>query len=311
MKDFLEADEPRYILVQYLCDVWRMETRNIGVVVWTPSGAAARFIGEKLDESGSFCGKVDIDRVPAWVEGDSAYAQWVECWRTLLMSRQIRPLRGGELVSVASVRFLEGLREFTSNNYLMIDGGTLIDVEGDAEECADYLFDAFVLEDNTGIADSSNTLRVDWFCSRLRRETGIDQNPRFKHNYAISPNSPKSGVDTLTFSYGFEGNNGLRVYEAVPFPGGPTDLRRTVRSTAWLLEQALNGGVVDKENATAVISVPEVRLGQNEVHNSLSLLKSYCRVINLQNEADTLRQEWGLLAQQRPPVIELIPSLFI
>jgi hypothetical protein len=68
---------PRYTIAKYIPDVFRNEPRNIGVLLWTPDGTAARFLGEKPDTPG----EVDEAAVPKFVSSAHAYKEWVRYWR--------------------------------------------------------------------------------------------------------------------------------------------------------------------------------------------------------------------------------------
>lgn len=48
---------PRYLIAKYIPDLRRMEPRNIGVIVWSPQGVAARFAAEKADTDGDVDGR--------------------------------------------------------------------------------------------------------------------------------------------------------------------------------------------------------------------------------------------------------------
>jgi hypothetical protein len=68
---------PRYTVAKYIPDVLRNEPRNIGVLLWTPDGAAARFLGEKPEAPG----EVNEAAVPPFVSSPHAYKEWVRYWR--------------------------------------------------------------------------------------------------------------------------------------------------------------------------------------------------------------------------------------
>jgi hypothetical protein len=43
----------KYFLAKYIPDMHRFEPRNIGVVIWSPSGIEARFLAENLNRRGA------------------------------------------------------------------------------------------------------------------------------------------------------------------------------------------------------------------------------------------------------------------
>ena len=54
---------PRYLIAKYIPDLQRVEPQNIGVIVWAPGVAAARFAAEKADRPG----EVDGRSIPSFV----------------------------------------------------------------------------------------------------------------------------------------------------------------------------------------------------------------------------------------------------
>src|SRR5207237_10908789 len=59
----------RYFLARYVPNLDRGEPRNIGVLVWSPDGVAARFLAESPDRPGV----VDEAHTPAFVRNPEAY----------------------------------------------------------------------------------------------------------------------------------------------------------------------------------------------------------------------------------------------
>jgi hypothetical protein len=98
---------PRFLIAKYIPDVFRNEPRNIGVVLWTPDGVAARFLGEKPDAPGV----VDESAIPPFIASAVAYKQWVRYWRRELAKADGTP------------ESLETIRQTGASNYLLADGG--------------------------------------------------------------------------------------------------------------------------------------------------------------------------------------------
>src|SRR6266536_2885774 len=148
-----------FLLAQYLPDVMRKEAKNIGVFVHSSEATAARFLGERPDKPTGYIG-----RVPGFVNSRGAYRQWVGYWRTLLI---------GDRFSTT-----ERLLASSNGNYVVIDGGVLLDRVGadNVQDVADDLFENLVsasdeakeatLEEKTrdsvtksGAADDDNAYR--------------------------------------------------------------------------------------------------------------------------------------------------------
>jgi hypothetical protein len=136
-------ESPRFLIAKYIPDVFRNEPRNIGVVLWSPDGILARFIGEKPDA----LGEVDDSQIPPFIASHTAYKQWVRYWRDSIAKESLRP-RGGSPAPRTSPAFLDALRQTGPSNYVLA-GLSLIFSPVPAEElpqALDYLFENYVAE---------------------------------------------------------------------------------------------------------------------------------------------------------------------
>ena len=132
---------PRYFLAKYIPDLLRAEPRNVGVVLWSEKGIAARFLAEKPDRPG----EVETRHIPAFVTSRPAYAQWVEFWRVELSRAEIASVsRPGIKVGRNSPDYLDILAASSRGNFVLTEGGRLLDPVGDPQDAADYLFERLV-----------------------------------------------------------------------------------------------------------------------------------------------------------------------
>ena len=137
-----------FLLAQYHRDPIRREPKNVGVIVLTDRGAAARFLGER---AGS-----DIDlRTVRWSREPAIYQQWVEHWREELDSSE------GDLI--------KRLSRTNGGNFDVIPGGAVTGINGDspAEICA-HLFPLMV--DADAEADPDATTEVDSSLKEMARD---------------------------------------------------------------------------------------------------------------------------------------------
>lgn len=123
--DVTTYDVTTYLLAKYVPDSRRNEPRNVGVVVWSPEGMAARFLGEKRDHPG----EVDLLAVPTFVRSPENYAEWVRHWRKAIEKPELYPRRGiagpPQAVPRCSPGFLEVLKEGDRLMYYLAGGATL------------------------------------------------------------------------------------------------------------------------------------------------------------------------------------------
>ena len=146
-------DQPRFLIPKYVPDVFRNEPRNIGVVLWSPHGVGARFVGERPDTPG----EVDTAEVPSFVASPDAYQQWVRYWRRELAKEAIRPAAGDAAVPRTAAQFLDVLGQAGPSNYLLANGGVLIDSVSEAElfQAVDDLFERCVAAGSAASPDNS------------------------------------------------------------------------------------------------------------------------------------------------------------
>jgi hypothetical protein len=140
-------DGAHFVLAQYLPDPLRREARNVGVIVWTPTGIGARFLGERAGAPG----RVDEKGAPAFVASLDAYVAWVRYWRRELEKGAIRAAHGARLVARTDRSFLDALASGGPSNYTLAAGGTIGDLGGalDITATVEHLFNRFVLPPGT------------------------------------------------------------------------------------------------------------------------------------------------------------------
>src|SRR5262245_8525849 len=132
---------PRFLIAKYIPDLRRNEPRNIGVVVWSQGLVGMRFLDS-----------------PKFVENSRTYKEWVQFWTTKLSKDALPGRRGNEPTPKTSPDYLDVFRETGKENYVLVDGGFLLEqVEAaDLPDLTDHLFETLVLEGPEGtLADAS------------------------------------------------------------------------------------------------------------------------------------------------------------
>jgi hypothetical protein len=111
----------RYWIAKYVEDPFRNEPRNVGIVVSTPDGMAARFAGERDD------GTVDGRRLQSFKFAE-VYKQWIQYWREQIRAENI-----------------EAITSATTQNYYVIQGGEVSDTGSDgADAICKFLYGLLV-----------------------------------------------------------------------------------------------------------------------------------------------------------------------
>ncbi|HEY1068705.1 MAG TPA: hypothetical protein VGE52_21460, partial [Pirellulales bacterium] len=192
----------RFSIAKYVPDLRRMEPRNIGVVVWSETGVAARFAGEFASRPG----EVDGRSIPKFVNSASAYRQWIRHWRKVLDKPSVRS-SSGELTSRSSPAFLKALAGDERGNYYLVESGELLDPpepEG-IEVFTAWLYEQLVAE--TLASDEPRDPKLDELCQKAIDETGLGYSRYLRRNYSVEiplpANSAGSVSERFEFSYAF------------------------------------------------------------------------------------------------------------
>lgn len=142
----MNSDFPVYAVAKFAPDIQRMEPQNIGVVVWSPHGVAAKFLDHRSAE---------------FVPDECLYTRWVTYWTNALDSGTIRV--GKNLpVEASDPGFLEALASTQKANFLMrIAGRVHEEIEADElDDVANFLFDQLVRPTRSRLnEENANQLR--------------------------------------------------------------------------------------------------------------------------------------------------------
>ena len=304
LPSFLETNAPRYLLAQYTPDVLRQESRNIGVILWTPECTTARFLAERHDAPNG----VDSRKIPRFISISNAnpYIQWIMHWRYQLSQDFIVPIDGGLPVPKAASEFLETLQGYSHENYSLIDGGYFLDdVSADNIDAAtDQLFEALVLDEGEQDAEPEVTQqRLNQTVKRLLDRSGLSKHPNLVPYYPVRCriNAPKGSMSSgleeeIKFSYVFGNGTPQYIYQNVPLPRQSAELNRSVRATAWMFEQVLNSDIVDPNHCRALIYYTGQRDADTEARKAIRTLESLVEVVNVHERPDDVLKEFAELA---------------
>jgi hypothetical protein len=189
-----------YWIAKYIEDPFRNESRNIGVIVTTPEGLAARFAGERED------GTVDGRRLQSFKYAE-VYKQWLQYWREQLEAENI-----------------DGILGATTENYRVVPGGEVSDTGSDgAEAVCKFLYgllvsDAPVLEafDLAAESDTERDLSLDVDIAFREWDILADQ-PTLAVRHPVRRKHPVRG-EVATHEPSFSQRNGkLYLFEAIDF----------------------------------------------------------------------------------------------
>jgi len=280
---------PRYLIAKYIPDLGRMEPRNVGVILWSPNGVEARFLAEKSDRPG----EVDGRSVPGFVTSTQAYRQWIAFWRSELARPEILPLQGREKIPRSSPGFLDVLQTTGRGNFVLVDGGFLLDSVSEEElpRLADKLFASLV--DTTG-GEESRDPSLEELCQRLVEETRLAADANFRTGHEVTCPVAAGTEERYEFSYAYQNGTLQRLYQRVPLSRRRTPLRKSVHDAAWMFEKVIKAGIIRSDQGAVLVNATPELEAEPEVEQSLRVIASVTRVLNL-NDFDRAKAEFESL----------------
>lgn len=288
--DLITTSPVRYLVAKYIADTWRMEPRNVGVIVVGPTSWAARFVGE----SPARPGQIDGRSLRGWMGSIAAYRQWIKYWRGLL-DQAPEPF-------VLSV--IEQLLQSKEGNFELTEGGALLDqVAADQiQDVVGFLFEQLVtprekaraefeLEQQSEPLAVAEQLSLDVICDSLIRKTSLASSLHFENDFRIKCRVRQDSTqeEELIFSHAYR-NGATRIFQRVPFSGQGPALRRVVHDSAWMFEKAVENRVADAPSSciSLVFSPPQSR--NPEAAQMLRVLGVVSKVVDVSDERRALAE---------------------
>jgi hypothetical protein len=267
------SDPPRYIVAKYVSDLQRMEPKNIGIIVCAEGRLSARFLAEKPEKPG----EVDGRNVPGFVTSTAVYKQWVEFWRGELNKR----------AKVASLNWLEDLKRSSRGNFLLVDGGLLLESvkPNRLSVLTNDLFSRLVEPIS---AEESKDPTLDQVADHLIRELRLDQNQNFRTKYELACNVGSNVTERFEFSHAYKNGVLKRLYQRVPLARKRGPLRRTIHDSAWMFEKVVAEGIIKRDQAVALVYATDEHRRDPEVSWSFDVLRSVARVVNLSDQIEAI-----------------------
>lgn len=268
------SDSPRYLVAKYVSDLQRMEPRNIGVVVWAGGGVSARFLAEKPESPGDIDGR----SIPPFVASMGAYKQWVDFWRDEL-KRGFTKGAGGDQI--------EYLKHSSKGNFCLVDGGVILDDVGIKQlpELTDELF--YRLVDSRAWEDPRDVV-LDRIADDVIKKLQLARNSSFHTRYEVACRIAPNVNERFEFSHAFKNGSLKRLYQRVPLARRPTPLRRTIHDSAWMFEKVVQQGIIERDQAIALVYATEENKRDPEVSWSFDVLGSVARIANLADPTEAV-----------------------
>jgi len=259
-----------------------MEPRNIGIILWSTEGIAARFLKEKVDRPG----EVDGRSIPAWIESFGVYKQWIKFWRKEIDKEILHPYDGGIAVSKDDPRFLDVLKTSGRGNFMLVDGGVLLEdlKENDLASAVDYLYDLLIATpDDEEARDETLKDMID----RIVSETHLKTNRNFKPRYHVKC-AVAGTVTDFEFNYAYGNGHPRRLYHRASLASRQADTY--VHNAAFMFEKVIAADVIKQEEGAVLVYANERDLEKRSVRDAISILGGITRVLNLADIEQVTRE---------------------
>lgn len=270
----------RYFLAKYVPDPMRCEPRNIGVILWTPSGAVARFLGEKQD------GGLDLRRVPTFVGDAQVYRQWVEYWRSIVNPDTGLADLTGPLEQLDDDSLRARLGPANKAHWWLVPGGVLLDPVAPSERgpLLTKLFQELVVSSDDMVPIET----VDQIVRSVIKALSLHKDPHFKSDLELEV---RSGAK-LHFDYGYVGQSVSRLWQELPTMPKPRQLEVHATAVAFKFEQAREhyNLKTDQMNALICMTPPQEKANREwlgliggfaQIHNVLDVHDRFNSFANL------------------------------
>lgn len=270
------SNVPRYLVAKYISDLHRMEPRNIGIIVWTESAVAARFVAERPDKPGDIDGR----SIPAFVTSMAAYKQWVTFWRNELKAK---PSRSGRILQ----RWSEHLRHTSRANFWLAEGGTVLHEVGaeDIDEIANDLFQELV---EPVPPDELRDVVLDQVADDVISRLQLKRDANFYSRYQIECSVAPNVTEAFEFSHAYCNGSLKKLYQRVPLASKRIPLRRVVHDSAWMFEKVVEQRIVRRDQAIALVYATKEHKQDPAVSWSFNVLGSVATVANLADTTEAI-----------------------
>ena len=276
----MSTKTPRYMIAQYMASRWRMETRNLGVVLWTPHHVTALFRGEDEEKPGTLLKK----DMPEFLQGNPDYIFWLSTWRNILLSGRTLPFENEQLLP-SDPLYPDALKTVSNEFFYFLEGGLLVDVSS-TENAIVHLYETLILDPEDADDYEPSKERIDWVCSRLLRDTKLKDKRVYMPNYAYADVS-------FSFAIGSDKESPEGIYEEVPLPSGESGMQRSVYAAAYKYSKLDH---VAKSECYSLIYVTDERKEREgaRLNRCINHLKNESDVVNVANERERreLTSEW-------------------
>lgn len=275
-----------YLIAKHVPDVFRNEPKNVGVIVWSESGTAAKFIG--ADQ----CGNVDGRKVPDWISSKSAYKQWVAFWYSSISKSEMEFIGERKIARVGSPEFVEALRTANKESFFLSEAGHILDsiTEADFPGLLNQLFSSFIGQEAQIVEEVNASEVVKEECEKIIRQTPLYESKNFIKGDVIQCPVGKT-VEAMEFSYSLR-NGGIKwLGQRVVLHKYGKALSDGVDAVLWRFAQVVKEGFIPSKDAAAAFVYPtEDQLKDNQIKKKIDVLEEVSVVLDLRDTDNVKRR---------------------
>lgn len=254
-----ESDESvaRYMLVQYMQDPRRRETRNIGVISWLPGAAECRF--------------APSDRVADIVNDRKNFDRWVEFWTDRIGKDSLE--HHGRIADIESEEYFDLMLRMQNGNYLIVEAGESLDPLSPSElpDFTEDMFTQLVGDFSHKPKHDEAALSMKQRCSELFDELEIRHDHRLRRDEMVDLIIGKESCP-VRFDYvwgdGFYGSLMQRV---------TVKDQKSVLSAFGMHQSVANSKVNPRCRPLSFVNTADAEY----VENHIKILSSVCTVVDL------------------------------
>lgn len=261
-------NDSRFVVAKYVSDLRRMEPRNVGVVLWSNGRVASKFLPR---EDASFVNDLET------------YDRWRSFWEEKLNDDVLSVPRLAP-VQKSDPAFLDAFMRTQDGNYLLFQGGDVLehvatDKVGDATK---FLFDEIVAVHAEKKPDDQSFDRI--FQNRSKQvfeRLGVWNRPDFhKGDDVCSVRCRIHNVwKVVPFHFALGDGDPRSVYQRVRL-----DIEQNWQLAVFRFEALLKSNKYKKQQCAALIQATSEEMADQNVKDSLAILKDVATVANLNNQ---------------------------
>jgi hypothetical protein len=224
-----------------------------------------------------------VDRERAdFVNDLETFDRWVSYWNKQL-AKDTLSISREQPVSREDDQYLDIFQRTQKGNYLLCEGGYLLEDAHDLEDAADFLFEQFVFAVPVAESDSTSE-RLEASSRQVLEDVGVWESTSFRKNTAVYPCRIHGVWKPLRFHHAIVNGKPRAVFHRVL-----VDNDASWQTSVFRFEGLLNSGAIEKDHCAAIVSVRPNDLENQDIQDNLKVLRDVASVVNVEEHAQALK----------------------